>query len=125
MSNISETPPQLSSAFNKFVLGLLSSAVILSVGTLATVWQQSALIEQRVTHVDNKYIDKSARVLDRLSAVELAFGQHLTSDSAHQLMIQKEHLNFMNFMDKLDSAHVDIESIKHELDLMQQGCCKN
>lgn len=124
MSNNSGTSEQLPSAFTKFLAGLLLFAATSSIGTGIIIWRDSALTKQHINNIDTKYIDKSAHVIERLDALAVSLGKHFSDDNAHQLMIQREHLIFENFMDKLNDAHVDIETNKHSINLMQQGCCR-
>lgn len=115
---------QLSNTFVKFLAGLLLSATLSSIGAGIVVWRDSSLTKQYITNVDTKYIEKSGRIVKRVDAIALSLATHFSDDNAHQLMIQREHLIFEGFMKKLEDAHVDIETNKHMINLMQQGCCK-
>lgn len=107
----------------KFLVTMLSLAAISSVGALITTWNSSNLTKQRIDNVDGKYIVKSERIESNLNALTAAFGAHLTGDNEHQLIVQRQHLEFKNFMDMLDDAHEDIENNKQQIELMKQGCC--
>ena len=135
MSNNNEENKQSSSAVNKAIITLLLAAVTSSGAALLGIWKQSALTEQRINAIDDKhlvarislddkYIEKSGRVVNRVDALAISLANHFKDDNAHQLLIQKQHLNFEYFMKKLRNAHIDIETNKHKIELMQEGCCK-
>lgn len=135
MPTTNSSPEQSSSVVNKAIITLLLATLTASATALLGVWKQSDLTEQRLNYIDskhlaartaldNKYIDKSNGVINRVDILAKSLGQHFSDDNAHQLMLQKRHLNFEHFMDKLEDAHIDIETNKHTLHLMQEGCCK-
>jgi len=124
MPNITETQPSTPAWINRLIVTLLSLSLVASAGAILNNWKQSALIEQRVTSIDDKYIDKSGRVIKKLDTLAGALASHFADDNAHQLAIQRQHISFENFMKKLEDAHIDIEFNKHTINLMQQGCCK-
>lgn len=112
------------SAITKLLVTMLSVAAISSVGALISTWNNSNLTEQRIDNIDSKYELKSGRIEFNQIEMRNAFAKHLTDDGAHQLMIQRQHLEFKGFMEMLDDAHEDIEGNKHQIELMLQGCCK-
>ena len=124
MSNITETQPSSPAWVNRLIVTLLSASLLAASGAGLSVWKQSALIQQRITSIDNKYIEKSGRVLKRLDTLAVSLSNHFKDDNAHALLIQKQHSAFEHFMKQLEDAHKDIEYNKHTLQLMQQGCCK-
>ena len=124
MSNITETQSSSPPWVNRLIVTLLSASLLAASGAGLSVWKQSALIQQRITTVDNKYIDRSQRVIKRLDTLAISLAQHFSDDNAHALLIQKQHSGFEHFMKQLEDAHKDIEYNKHTLQLMQQGCCK-
>ena len=132
MSNNSENTGQPSSTVNKAIIGLLSASLLAAASAGLGVWKQSALIEQRITSVDakhlvardtldNKYIEKSNRVIKRVDALAMSLATHFADDNAHQLSIQKVHLGFENFMGSLKNAHIDLEDLKHDYKLAKMS----
>lgn len=120
MQNNNETSQQLSGTMVKFIIGLLLAASLSSGGALLTIWRNFPLLEQRIDHVDTKYIVKSRRIEGRLDALAISLATHFSDDNAHQLLIQKQHLEFEGFMDMLDNAHTDIETLKHRCDVVER-----
>lgn len=125
MPNNNEQTQQLSSTFIKFLAGLLLSATLSSIGAGIIVWRDSSLTKQHIANVDNKYIEKSGRVIKRVDAMAISLATHFADDNAHQLMIQRTHLNFESFMEMLDNAHEDIETLKQQQSVIQQFCCSS
>lgn len=134
MSDNNEKQGQLSGQANKLVVGLLSTSIIFAGAALLGVWKQSDLTEQRLDAVDDKhvtalrtvdkkYIEKSERVIKRVNVLASSLASHFSDDNAHQLMIQREHLIFEGFMDKLEDAHVDIEELKHKCSNIERFGC--
>ena len=128
--NIRQSPTTI----DKAIIGLLFTSLIAATSAGLGVWKQSALIEQRITSIDNKhlkaiseldkkYTERSGRVIDRINILTSSLATHLSDDNAHQLMIQREHLIFEGFMNKLNTAHTDIESLKHQCDMYSKMCC--
>ena len=123
MQTISKAQPPSPPWVNRLIVGLLSASFLAATGAGLSVWKQSALIQQHIITVDNKYLEKSNRVVKRLDALSISFSQHCANDATHRLLIQEEHINFKNFMNVLSDAYEDIEDNAHTINLMQQGCC--
>lgn len=128
MSNNNESTGQPSTAVNRAIIGLLSASLLAAASAGLGVWKQSALIEQRIASVDakhlaarntldNKYLEKSNRVIKRVDVLASSLAAHFSDDNAHQLRVQRDHLSFENFMDKLKDAHTDLEDLKHDYKL--------
>ena len=124
MPNILETQPSASPWVNRLIVTLLSASLLAAAAAGLGVWKQSALIDQRITAIDNKYIEKSGRVIKRIDVLAVSLGQHLADDNAHKLVIQRAHLNFESFMKALEDAHKDIETLKHRCDMTERLCCE-
>lgn len=128
MSNNNESTGQPSTAVNRAIIGLLSASLLAAASAGLGVWKQSALIEQRIASVDakhlaarntldNKYLEKSNRVIKRVDVLATSLAAHFSDDTIHQLSVQRAHLNFENFMNRLRDAHTDLEDLKHDYKL--------
>ena len=135
MSEITTTQSSSPPWVNRLIVTLLSASLFAAAAAGLGVWKQSALIDQRITNIDNKhlraiseldkkYTERSSRVINRVGVLASSLSVHFSDDNAHRLSIQKTHLTFEGFMKQLDTAHQDIETLKHRINLMQQGCCR-
>lgn len=136
MPNNNQETRRPDSQASKLIIGLLSTSIVFAAAALLGVWKQSDLTEQRLSAIDDKhltarntldakYIEKSGRVIKRVDAIAQSLAAHFKDDNAHQLLIQREHLVFGGFMEKLEDAHVDIEDLKQRCDIQERFGCKN
>lgn len=134
MPNVIETQPSSPAWVNRLIVGLLSASFIAAGTAGLGVWKQSSLIDQRITNVDDKHIraisnidkkytERSKRVILRVDVLASSLSSHFSDDNAHQLAIQRVHLSFESFMKQLNTAHEDIETLKHRCDMTEKLCC--
>ena len=134
MPDITTAQPPSPAWVNRVIVTLLSASLFAAAGAGLGVWKQSALIDQRITTVDDKhlkaiadldkkYTEKSNRVIGRVDVLASSLSSHFSDDNAHQLAIQKVHLSFESFMQQLNTAHEDIETLKHRCDMTEKLCC--